>query len=339
MFIPNRIIFNKGALDYDIGKEVYEKFKEDKNIEIIKSSNNRIKEYIKGENTKEYFFNGKKTLVLGVKGKGKFQSCKPSANYQLPLLSGCMGECEYCYLNTNLSDKPYIKVNVNISDILDKAKEYINERKPEITIFEGAATSDPLPVEPYTKILSKTIEFFSKEEFGRFRFVTKYNFVDSLLSLNHNGHTEIRFTLNTEKIINQYENKTASLEKRIKASKKVLDAGYKIGYVIAPVFIYENFKEDYKNLLLKIKEEIKDYDEKITFEIISHRYTLRAKEIINEVYENNNLPMNEELRSFKFGQFGYGKYLYKKEDLKEIKEFFKDEISKIFNNYEILYII
>ena len=53
----------------------------------------------------------------------------------LPLISGCIGQCEYCYLNTNLGDKPLYKVNVNIDDILYKAKEYINERLPETTIF------------------------------------------------------------------------------------------------------------------------------------------------------------------------------------------------------------
>ena len=32
-----------------------------------------------------------------------------------------------------------------------EAKKYIDERSPHITIFEGAATSDPIPIEPYTQ--------------------------------------------------------------------------------------------------------------------------------------------------------------------------------------------
>ncbi len=105
MFIPKRILFEKGSLNYKMGKEIYEKFKDDKNIEIVNLTSNRVKQNIPGENLYDFYRQGKKTLVVGVKKKGKFQSCKPSAHYQLPLVSGCIGQCEYCYLNTNLGDK------------------------------------------------------------------------------------------------------------------------------------------------------------------------------------------------------------------------------------------
>lgn len=45
----------------------------------------------------------------------------------------------------------------------------------------------------------------------------------------------------------------------------------------------------------------------ITFEVISHRYTTRAKNVINEVFPDNTLPMNDDERKYKYGQFGYGK--------------------------------
>lgn len=80
--------------------------------------------------------------------------------FSTSLVSGCMGQCEYCYLNTRLGDKPFVRVYVNIEEILDTATKYINERLPEITIFEGAATSDPVPVEPYTGSLRQSINFW-----------------------------------------------------------------------------------------------------------------------------------------------------------------------------------
>ncbi len=126
MFIPKRILFEKGSLDYEIGKNIYNTFKDNKNIEIIKLTSNKIKERIPGENLHSFYSEGKNTLVVGIKKRSKFQSCKPSANWQLPLVSGCIAHCQYCYLNTNLGDKPYIKINVNIDDILNQANEYIN---------------------------------------------------------------------------------------------------------------------------------------------------------------------------------------------------------------------
>lgn len=340
MFIPRRIIFEKGSLDYEIGKNIYEKFKNESNIEIIQLTSNKIKQNIPGDSLYDFYRQGKNTLVVGVKKGFKFQSCKPSAHYQLPLVSGCIGQCEYCYLNTNLGDKPYIKVNVNIGDVLNKAKQYIDERLPEVTIFEGSATSDPVPVEPYTHSLAKAIEFFGESINGKFRFVTKYSDVDELLNLKHNGNTEIRFTLNTFKVINDYEKRTASIDNRIEASVKLAKAGYPIGFIIAPIFLYDNWKEDYKNLLLELHDKMPgDLKYPITFEVISHRYTTRAKNIILEVFPETTLPMNDEERKYKHGQFGYGKFVYTSEQLQDIRHFFTNEIETIFENKVIKYVI
>lgn len=340
MFLPNRIIFEKNSLDYGIGRNIYNKFKDNDGIEIINLNSNKYKQHIPGEDLYSQYREGKRTLVVGTKKSLKFQTCKPSAHYQLPLLSGCMGQCEYCYLNTRLGDKPFVRVNVNIEEILDIAKKHINERLPEITIFEGAATSDPVPVEPYTHSLRKSIELFGQIDNARFRFVTKYNDIESLLKIEHNNHTEIRFSINTSFVINKYEHFTASRNKRIEASIKAAEAGYPVGFLIAPVFIYPNWKEDYKDLLMELSKKLPmNLKFPATFEIISHRYTATAKNRILQVFPESELSMNDEERKFKYGQFGYGKYTYETEVINEIKEFFTMEIEELFENKKILYII
>ncbi|ALP90533.1 MULTISPECIES: spore photoproduct lyase [Clostridium] len=340
MFIPKRVIFEKDSLETEVGKNIYNKIKNNPNIEIINASSNKIKSHIPGDNLFEQYKSGKQTLVVGKRKSLKFQTCKPSANYQLPLVSGCMGRCEYCYLNTQLGDKPFVRVFTNIDDVLNRAKEYIEERLPQITIFEGAATSDPIPLEPYTNALKKTIEFIGKEEKGRFRFVTKYNDVDTLLDAKHNNHTEIRFSINTPTVINTYEHYTASIDKRIEAAVKVANAGYKIGFIIAPIFIYDNWQKEYKDLIENIKSKLpSEFNEQIIFEVISHRYTTKAKNRILEIFPETTLPMNDEDRKFKYGQFGYGKYIYTKDQLAEIKEFFIFNIKEIFPNSIIKYVI
>ena len=340
MFVPQRIIFEKGSLDYNIGKNIYDKFKDNERCEIINLTNNKVKQHIPGDNLYDFYREGKNTLVVGVKKGYKFQGCKPSAHYQLPLLSGCVGNCQYCYLNTNLGDKPFIKVNVNVDNILEHAQKYIDERSPQVTIFEGSATSDPIPVEPYTHSLKSAIEFFAKSELGRFRFVTKFNDVDSLLDIDHRGKTEARFTINTSYVIDSYEKRTASREKRIEASIKMMEAGYPVGYIIAPVFIYDGWEEDYKKLLQYLREKIpSDLSYPVTFEVISHRYTTRAKNIITEVFPDNTLPMNDEERTYKYGQFGYGKFVYPKEDISHMKDFFQKNLEEIFPDADVKYII
>ena len=49
--------------------------------------------------------------------------------------------------------------------------------------------------------------------------------------------------------------------------------------------------------------------------------------------------MNNDDRKFRYGQFGYGKYVYSKEELTDMKEFFMKEIKYIFPNSVIKYVI
>lgn len=340
MFIPKRIIVEKDAMKYPMTKSILSHFKQNTQVEILNTSSNRLKQLVPGEDLYTQYREGKRTLVIGIKKSLKFQTCRPSAHYQLPLVTGCMGQCEYCYLNTQLGDKPFVKVYANVEEILEQAQRYTEERLPKCTIFEGAATSDPVAVEPYTHSLQNVITWAGQSEKARFRFVTKYKDVDSLLSLPHNDHTEIRFSLNTTTVIEQYEHATASRNIRIEASKKVAEAGYPVGFIIAPVFLYPNWREEYHALFMEISWQMQMHlKHPLTFEIISHRYTTRAKNRIIQIYPETMLPMQEEERSFKYGQFGYGKYVYPKEELVGMKDFFEKEIKDLWSDAIIKYII
>lgn len=338
-FKPKRVMFEQEALNYPLGRELFDEFKANKiEISILKSHNKVTG--IPGKTPAQAFGEGKNTLVIGLRHTLKFESCKPSAHYQLPLVTGCAGMCTYCYLNTQLGKKPYIRVYVNVDEILEQCSKYIEERKPDITYFEGAATSDPIPVEPYTGTLRRTIEFFGKQELGRFRFVTKFTDVEGLLDAKHNGHTMIRFSINADSVITKYEHKTTSLAERVTAARKIIESDYPIGFIIGPVFIFEDWKKEYGEMLLELEKQLAAHSTKeIHFEIISHRFTAKAKKNINEVFPENDLPMDEEQRKYKYGQFGYGKYVYHKEQLQDMEDFFKERLTQIFPKAVIDYVI
>jgi len=338
-FIPKRVYFEKEALKYPLGEKLWERFRQEGVQATIIGSHNRVTG-IPGKTSQEAYMEAKKTLVVGVRRTLKFEPCKPSAHYQLPLCTSCIGKCEYCYLNTTLGKKPYLRVYVNLDEILQRAKEYIEERSPEVTYFEGAATSDPLPYEDYTGALARTIQFFAHEKTGRFRFVTKFTEVEPLLDLDHEGHTEIRFSLNTQTVIGDYEHQTPSEEERVEAAHKVARAGYHLGFLIAPVIIYPRWQEEYGELLDRIAKSLPDRSKNsLTFEIISHRFTARAKKNIMEVFPKTTLPMDEQNRQYKYGQFGYGKYIYPKEEMESIKTFFQEAIRTKFPESRINYIV
>lgn len=64
MFVPKRIIYEKFFLDFDVGKSIYNQFKDNTNIEIINTTTNTLKKHIPGEDLPSQYQEAKKTLVV-----------------------------------------------------------------------------------------------------------------------------------------------------------------------------------------------------------------------------------------------------------------------------------
>ncbi|MDF2679288.1 MAG: spore photoproduct lyase, partial [Brevibacillus sp.] len=158
LFVPDYVFVEPNALDYPLGKELYERFQREGIPIQMTTSHNQVRG-IPGETDVEKYRNAKRTLVIGIRKTLKFETSKPSAEYAIPLATGCAAHCHYCYLNTNVGTKPYIRVYVNTDDILHQAEKYILERPGEITRFEAACTSDPVSIEHITGNLKRAIEF------------------------------------------------------------------------------------------------------------------------------------------------------------------------------------
>lgn len=337
--MPKRVFFEPDALKYELGVRLRAEF-EARGIPILMTtSHNRVTK-IPGDTRQEAFFEAKRTLVVGIRRSKDFQTSKPSADYALPLVTGCPGHCQYCYLNTSLGNKPYVRIYVNLDEILARADRYISENAPKETVFDGSCTADPVVVEPWSGALRTCIEHFAQTPHGRFRFVTKYDAVDGLLDADHRERTEIRFSINSEYVIKHFEKAVASLERRLNAARKVAEAGYPLGFLIGPIMEYEGWQDGYANMLEDLAERLNGVSPKaLTFELVTHRFTPKAKRVINEVYPDNRLPMDEAKRQWKWGQFGYGKYLYTKDTYDELRAFFYQRIPAYFPEAEILYMV
>lgn len=335
-FQPVRVFFEPQALEYPLGKKLYSRFADEGLPLIITPSHNRVTG-IPGKTPQAAYREAKRTLVVGVKKTLSLNTCKPSADYEFTLATSCPGGCQYCYLATTLGRKPYVRVYVNLDEILGAVEMKIKKGLPRITTFEVSSSSDPLAVEDLTGSLRKTIEFFGEQEYGRLRTVTKFAVVDNLLTAKHHKHTKIRFSINTGHIIKNFEANTSSLSERLTAAKKIHRSGYPLGFIIAPLFIYEGWRQDYRRLLEKLAQTLGPEAQEISFELISHRFTARAKKIINERFPHTKLEMNEATRKYKWGRYGYGKYLYPPEKLEKLKNFMFHEIHNFFPLAKIEY--
>ncbi|MFI2855506.1 spore photoproduct lyase [Paenibacillus sp. JSM ZJ436] len=336
-FIPDLVYFEPDALEYPKGQKIME-FVKARNIEYrMTTSHNRITN-LPGETEQEKYRMAKRTLVVGLRKTLKFDQSKPSADYAIPISTGCMGHCHYCYLQTTLGSKPYIRVYVNTEDILGAAKGYIDEKAPEITTFEAACTSDPVGIEHITGTLQDLITFMAGQEHGRLRFVTKFHHVGPLLNLNHNGHTRIRFSVNADYVIRQFEPATSRFEERIEAASKIAHAGYPLGFIIAPIIWYDGWEEGYAELLKRLSDSLPPEATKdLSFEMIQHRFTKTAKNVIEQRYPKTKLEMDIEKRKQKWGRWGQYKYVYPDEQQTALRQFITERIFDHFPEARIDY--
>lgn len=336
-FVPQLVYIEPRALDYPLGVELKNKF-ESMGLEIRETTSHNQIRNLPGDNDFQKYRTAKSTLVVGVRKTLKFDSSKPSAEYAIPFATGCMGHCHYCYLQTTMGSKPYIRTYVNLDEIFDAADKYMQERAPEITRFEASCTSDIVGIDHLTHSLKKAIEYFGKSEHGMLRFVTKFHHVDHLLDADHRGKTRFRFSVNADYVIKNFEPGTSSLDLRIEAAAKVAGANYPLGFIVAPIYLHEGWEEGYKTLFQKLYDKLPaSATEDLTFELIQHRFTKPAKRVIQQNYPMTKLELDEAKRQYKWGRYGIGKYVYTKDEATEIKETLSEYIHSYFPRARIEY--
>ncbi len=336
MFKPKAIYFEKDILNYQLGKELFEKYEDVLKIEI--DNHNNIEE-MRTKQNKE-FANMKRNLIIGTRKTHKFIENHKVSDYLVPYTSsGCTASCLYCYLVCNYNKCAYLRLFVNREQMLEKIFKVAKkdfEEKGKKSVFEIGSNSDLILENTITNNLVWTIENFKDNENGRLTFPTKFDMVDPILPLNHKGKVIVRVSVNPEEIINRVEFGTSRLNGRIEAINKLKEAGYEIGILIAPVIFVDNWEKLYLELIQILSEKLTDKVKKsVFFEIIFMTYSYVHTKINEEAFPNAiNLYEKDKMTGR-----GRGKYWYKENIREEGKKFFLENMKKYFPNNEILYIV
>lgn len=332
MFKPKAIYYEKEILQYPLGKELMEKYKEIPKVEI--ENHNNIEEMRKKQNSE--FADMKRNLIIGVRKTHKFVENHKTSDFLVPYTSsGCTAACMYCYLVCNYNKCAYLRLFVNREQMLDKIIKTANKSEKELT-FEIGSNSDLILENSITGNLVWTIENFKNTDKGLLTLPTKFDMVDSILPLDHKGKVIIRMSVNPEEIINKVEFGTSKLKGRIEAINKLKEAGYKIGILIAPVIMVDNWKQLYLELIQRLSQELSEKVKKDAFfEIIFMTYSYVHTKINEEAFPNAiNLYDKESMTGR-----GRGKYWYKKELREDGELFFREQMKKYFPNNKIEYIV
>lgn len=333
MFKPKFVYYEPNAENYELGKELLENYKKE-GIELIPIENhNNIEELRKNPNSE--FANMKQNIIIGVRKTHKFVPNHKVSDFLVPYTSsGCIAMCMYCYLVCNYNKCSYLRIFVNREEMLNKIIKVSNQSEKELT-FEIGSNSDLILENTITHNLEWTIENFNAEK-GYLTFPTKFDMVDSILNLKNREKIIVRMSMNPEEIINRVEFGTSRLNNRIEAINKLKEAGYKVGILIAPIILVDNWENLYEELIKKLSEKLSEkVKQEAVFELIFMTYSYVHKMINQEAFPNAINLFNPEIMTGR----GRGKYMYKKETREKAEKFLRETMQKYLPNSKILYIV
>ena len=203
----------------------------------------------------------KKPLIFIIKEKGDFIKRCPCTKEHLRcgywifnLGFGCPFDCSYCYLQ-QYSNFPGITLPANIEDFFVSFDKFYKNLKKPIRIGTGEFC-DSLALDDITEYSKLLIPYFSQKDV-LFELKTKSDRIANLLTLKPSKNIIISWSLSPEAVIKNEEKGTASLTMRLKAAKKVQDAGFGVGFHFDPIIHSKEWEKLYAELIRKLYSQIK----------------------------------------------------------------------------------
>ncbi len=248
--------------------------------------------------TSKYYRDGKKSIeFVPYKGE-KMDTCATihdeyvCCNVKvLKSVSNCPFDCSYCFLQNYLTN-PQLEVVDDHQKLIQEIELKINAQPWRFFRIGTWELGDSLALDHETGQASKLIEYFSSCQNAILELKTKSDVVDTILDCDHQQKTVVSWSMNSKYVIDTEEHKTATLEKRLLAIKKVVNAGYLIGLHFDPMIYYPDWYDDYMDLLDQLSEIVPS-SQIAWISIGSLRFNPEQKRLIETNFRGSKLTCQE----------------------------------------------
>lgn len=197
---------------------------------------------------------------------------------------GCLYDCTYCYMKRHKPDG--LDIAENIGDILSEISSHAyfdTTEKPNQTheqyVTYDIACNEDFALHSKFHNWKRIFEFFRTHPIAMASLATKY-VNEKFLEYNPEGKVRIRFSLMPQKYSELLEQDTSTIDERIDAIDRFIEAGYDVHINFSPVIVVDGWLDEYKDLFEKVNERVKNKD-KVKCEVIflthntdKHNYNL-----------------------------------------------------------------
>lgn len=232
---------------------------------------------------------------------------------------GCLYNCSYCYMKRHLEEG--LTIATNPEDILTAINSHAmfavvdkpNQTHDTLITYDISCNEDFCLHAKYHK-WEYIFNFFKEHPRAMGSFATKY-VNEKLYTYNPEGKIRIRFSLMPQFYADFLEPNTSSIEERIKAIDKFIEAGYDVHINFSPVIVTQGWLQNYKVLFQEVDRYVKNKD-KVKAEVIflTHNKQKHEKNLDNQL-PGEDLLWRPEIQEDKISEYG-GKNIRYKTDLK-----------------------
>lgn len=206
----------------------------------------------------------------------------------------CSLECTYCILQAYLN-QPNLRLFGNTEQILDELSGELEANPQQLFRVGTGEFTDSLLLDPWTELTLRLVPFFARQPNGILELKTKTHFIDNLEDLDHQGHTIVAWSLNSERVRRNEEPKTASLKERLTAARRCAEWGYRLAFHFDPMIVHENWRQGYGETLDRLFEAV-DPANVVWISLGAFRFMPELKDVIRSRHPRSRIPYGEFIR-------------------------------------------
>jgi len=308
LFFPEKVFVEAAAAELPHTRSILKKLKGAEIVFVDEGPEASSQD----ESTDERFRREKRNLAIAVKRGGlvkefrRHASLQQEQEYYLIHAANCPFDCSYCYLQCYY-ETATPTIFANTDDLFEQVKNVLRNETSGNAYFHAGETADALALEHISGFAADAVEFFAGHDNVILELRTKSANVEAILPLLHAERTVVSWTLTPQKIVEEYEHDTASLDERLEAALRCQDAGYPIGLRLDPLIHHDGWQAGYRELIEKISQTL---DSKRIHSIVlgGFRFPPRLREVMVDRFGRNELVLGEFVPS-PDGKFRYFRHI------------------------------
>lgn len=201
----------------------------------------------------------------------------------------CPLDCTYCILQ-NYLNVPLITVYVNIENIPREIDTLITSQPWRLFRMGTGELTDSLALDRLTRLNEGLIRHVLGKKII-LEIKTKTAAIDHLPDIPK-SNVLVSWSMNPDTFIRTEEHKAATFEARLKAARKILKKGYRLGFHFDPLLMLPGWEERYAELLEKLTSTLPE-KEVMWISLGSLRYPSSLKKVIEERFPGTKITAAE----------------------------------------------